>query len=93
MIIVTFTKLFVIRIVANKRSDLFRSLLIFQSEGCLRSSISFRLDGEREKKAISEAEANPDASKSTPAKTMAIIAEIEGTVTVIPLKKSANWHK
>lgn len=79
--------------VANKRSDLLSNLLIFQSDGCLRSSISFKFEGVREKKAISEAEANPDASRSTPAKIMATIAEIEGVFTVTPLKKSANWHK
>ena len=40
-----------------------------------------------------EAEAKPEASRSTPANTMAIIAEIEGVFTVIPLKMSANWLK
>ena len=40
-----------------------------------------------------EAEAKPEASRSTPASTMAIIAEIEGVFTVIPLKISANWLK
>ena len=53
---VTFTKLFVIRIVANKRSLLSSRLLIFSSEGCFLSAIAFRSDGEREKKAISEAD-------------------------------------
>ena len=46
--------------------------------------------GESEKKAISEAEAKPEASRSTPANTMAIIAEIEGVSTVIPSKMPAN---
>ena len=50
-------------------------------------------DGESEKNAISEAEAKPEASKSTPANTIAIIAETEGVCTVILLKTSANWHK
>ena len=59
MIMVTFTKLFVIRIVANKRSESSRRKLIFSSAGCLRSSISFLSEGESEKKAISEAEAKP----------------------------------
>jgi len=48
---------------------------------------------EREKKAISEAEAKPDTSNSKPANTMAMIAEIVGLCTDIPLKTSANWHK
>ena len=86
MIMVTFTKLLVINIVANKRSESSRRKLIFSSAGCLRSSISFLSEGESEKKAISEAEAKPEASRSTPASTMAIIAEIEGVFTVIPLK-------
>ena len=67
MIMVTFTKLFVIRIVANKRSLLSSRLLIFSSEGCFLSAIAFRSDGEREKKAISEADAKPETSKSKPA--------------------------
>ena len=93
MIMVTFTKLFVIRIVANKRSLLSSRLLIFSSEGCFLSAIAFRSDGEREKKAISEADAKPETSKSKPANTMATTAEIEGVCTDIPLKTSANWHK
>ena len=55
--------------------------------------MSFRSEGESEKKAISEAEAKAEASRSTPANTMAIIAEIEGVCTEIPLKMSANWLK
>ena len=46
-----------------------------------------------DKPAKEEAEAKPEASRSTPASTMAIIAEIEGVFTVIPLKMSANWLK
>ena len=57
------------------------------------SSISLRSEGDNEKKAISDAEAKPEASRSTPAKTIATIAEKEGGYTVIPLKISANWHK
>ena len=93
MIMVTFTKLLVINIVANKRSESSRRKIILSSAGCLRSTISFLSEGESEKIAIYEAEAKPDASRSTPASTMAIIAEIEGVFTVIPLKISANWLK
>jgi hypothetical protein len=46
-----------------------------------------------QKKAISEADAKPETSKSKPANTMATTAEIEGVCTDIPLKTSANWHK
>ena len=42
---------------------------------------------------LRDPEAKPEASRSTPASTMAIIAEIEGVFTVIPLKISANWLK
>ena len=93
MIMVTFTKLFVIRIVANKRSVSSNSLLILSSEGCFFSAITLRSDGESEKNAISEADAKPETSRSKPANTMAMIAGIEGACTDIPLKISANWHK
>ena len=92
MMIVTFTKLFVIRMVDSNLSVSSKSLLIFSSDGCFFSSMALRSDGEREKKAISEAEAKPDTSNSKPANTMAIIAEIVGLCTDIPLKTSANWH-
>lgn len=90
MIIVTFTKLLVINMVANKLSESPSRQLIFSSEEWVRSSISLRSEGDREKKAISDAEAKPEASKSTPAKIMAAIAENEGGFMVIPLKMSAN---
>lgn len=93
MIIVTFTKLFVINIVASRRSLSDNKSLILESDGCLRSAIVFKSAGESEKKAISEAEANPDTSKRRPAKTMATMDGTVGACTVIPLKTSANWHK
>ena len=93
IIIVTLTKLLVISTVASKLSEFPSKLLIFSSEGCFLSAIAFRSDGEREKKAISEADAKPETSKSKPANTMATTAEIEGVCTDIPLKTSANWHK
>ena len=93
MMMVTFTKLFVIKIVASKRSVSAKRLSIFSSAGCFFSSNAFKSDGEREKNAISEADAKPETSKRIPAKTMATIAEIEGNCTDIPLKTSANWHK
>lgn len=93
MIMVTFTKLFVIKIVANRRSVLSNKLLIFTSEGCFFSAMAFKSDGESEKNAISEAEAKPETSSNKPANTIAMMAEIEGKCTVTPLKISANWHK
>ena len=93
IIMVTLTKLLVIRIVANNRSVSSSKRPIFSSDGCLRSAIVLRSAGEREKKAISEAEAKPDTNNNTPAKTMQIKADKEGAVTEILLKTSANWHK
>ena len=90
---VTFTKLFVMSTVAKRVSELSSKLLIFSSEGCLRSSMSLRSVGESEKKAISDAEAKPDANKSAPAAMMASIADKEGVTTVIPLNISANRLK
>ena len=50
-------------------------------------------EGDREKKAISEAEANPETTNSKPPKIIATIADKEGECTVTPLKKVASWHK
>ena len=76
---VTFTKLFVIKTVASRLSELSRRLLIFKSAGCESSSTSLRSFGDSEKKAISEAEAKPEANKRMAASMMAKIAENEGT--------------
>ena len=93
MIMVTFTKLFVINIVARRRSESPNRALHFSSEDDSVHQYHSESEGVSEKKAISEAEAKPEASRSTPASAMAIIAEIEGVFTVIPLKMSANWLK
>ena len=61
---VTFTKLFEIRIVANKRSESSNKAMIRLSDECSSSSISLRSPGEREKNAISEADTKPDANKT-----------------------------
>ncbi len=66
MMMVTFTKLFVMRIVANKRSLSESKSLILESAGCFRFGYSFRSAGDSEKKAISEAEAKPDTIKRNP---------------------------
>ena len=90
---VTFTKLFEIRMVANKCSESSRRLLIFVSEGDFSSSISFKSEGDNEKKAISEAETKPDAYSKRIASINAIIAPIEGDITVTPLHKSDKRDK
>ncbi|KAA6319655.1 hypothetical protein EZS27_030481, partial [termite gut metagenome] len=83
----------VINIVANKRSESAKSLLILLSEEWLPSRISFKSTGEREKKAISEAELKPETNNNKQAKTRVIKASKEGGVTDIPLKISAMRHK
>lgn len=84
IIIVTFTKLLVIKIVANNRSVSDNKFVIFLSDGCFPSAIAFKSEGEREKKAISEADANPDTNNSKPANTIATIADIDGVCTDMP---------
>lgn len=86
MIMVTFTKLFVISIRGQQSFCIIQQISDFLTEGCFPSSIEFKSDGESEKNAISEAEAKPEASKSTPANTIAIIAETEGVCTDYTVK-------
>lgn len=78
------------RTVASKLSELSSKLRIFVSEGCFPSSTLLRSEGESEKKAISEADAKPDANKSIPAEIIAITAVKDGGLTVIPLNISVN---
>ena len=92
MIMVTLTKLLEIRIVANKRSESFSRALIRLSEVCFPSSISLKSTGEREKKAISEADTKPEDNNKT-ANKIAIMAPMVGAVTVTPSNKSAKRHK
>ena len=75
---VTFTKLLDIKIVANNRSVSFSKSIMRLSDGCSSSSISLRSVGDKEKNAISEADTKPDANNSNTAKEMATIAPTEG---------------
>ena len=93
MIIVTFTKLLEIRIVANKCSESSSRALIRLSEEVCPSSISLKSPGDREKKAISEADTKPDAYNNITANKIAMIAPMVGAVTVTPSNKSAKRHK
>ena len=79
------------RIVPNNRSESSSNLSIFLSQVRLLCSISFRSFGDKEKKAISEAETNPDAPSKSAAITMAIMASIEGAETVTPSNQEAIW--
>jgi hypothetical protein len=65
---VTLTKLLVIRIVANIRSELLLNHTICESTLLFSSSSSFKSFGLREKKAISEPEAKAEANISRKAK-------------------------
>ena len=93
MIMVTFTKLPTINIVARSLSLSFNKRLILESEKCSLYLIAPRSEGEREKKAISEAEIKAETSNNTPANRIAITADTEGAWTCKPSKTFANWHK
>lgn len=64
MMMVTLTKLLVIRIVANVRSESSRSIRIFLSVGVRSRSTSSISEGERLKKAISEPLAKPETTSN-----------------------------
>ena len=89
IMIVTFTKLFVTRIVANNNSESLSKLFIFLSDEWFSSSISFKSEGDNEKKAISDADAKPDTPNKRVANIIAIMADTEGVVTDI-LNASVN---
>ena len=80
MMMVTLTRLLVISMVASVRSlsalsfSMLASLLLFSGSSSLRSL------GDNEKKAISEPEANPETSSSSPASTIAKMAPAEGAI-------------
>ena len=75
---VTLTKLLDIKMVANNRSESASKLLICLSEAWFSSSMSFRSLGDKEKKAISEADTKPEANNNNTAKLIATIAPKEG---------------
>lgn len=93
MIMVTFTKLFDINIVASSLSEWSNRYLIFLSATLFSSSILFKSFGEREKKAISEADMKPDAYNNAPANIIDTIAPKDGAVIVTSLIKSDNPDK
>ena len=68
MMMVTFTKLLVMRMVASVRSESSRSAIILLSEAYLPSSNSFSSLGVNEKIAISLPEAKPDTKSRASAK-------------------------
>ena len=78
---VTFTKLFVIRIVANVRYESSRSMLMFLSLALFSKSSSEMSEGERLKNAISEPLAKPETPRRTIAKTNAKTTPNDGCCT------------
>ena len=80
----TFTKLLAIRIVANNRSESAFKAMIFRSDSCFSSSISLMSVGDREKKAISEAEAKPEQRSNNMAQAKATQAPKLGATMVTP---------
>ena len=93
MIIITLTKLLEIRMVANKRSESANKSLMYLSEECSSSSTSFKSLGDKEKNAISDADTKPEANNNNTANEIAIMAPMEGAVTVTPSNNSAKRHK
>ena len=92
MMIVTFTRLLAIRMVASVRSDSARNCMILASAFDFSSSSSLKSLGVSEKKAISDPEAKPDTNNRRHAITPATIAPTEGVNNVISLnncKKSS----
>ena len=83
---VTLTRLFVIRMVANVRSDSARNCLMLTSLGFFSSSSSLKSTGDNEKKAISEPEAKLDTNSKRQAVTPATMAPIDGDKSFTLLK-------
>ena len=93
MIIATFTKLFDKTMVASNRSELVNNAFTRLSAGWFSSSTSFKSEGESEKKAISEAETNPEIQSSNKDNTNATTAPTEGVATTMPWPKEATQDK
>ncbi len=86
MMIVTFTKLFPIRMVANKRCGFSSKFKMFRSDFALLFSISFNDCGLSEKKATSDAEMMAETNKSNKLINKAIIPDKVTGETEIPAK-------
>lgn len=84
--IVTFTKLLVMSTVVSNCSLSIKSDSMRLSVRESLDSILFKSEGDKEKNAISDAEANAETNKRSPASTIAIIAGVEGVTIVILLK-------
>ena len=77
---VTFTRLLVMSIVASVRSESSLSERILWSGSCLESSSSLMSEGESEKKAISDPDANPERTSKIQANAAAIHTPAVGVI-------------
>ena len=82
MMMVTFTRLLVIRMVASVRSESSRSALMLMSPCDFSSSSSLKSAGDSEKKAISDPEAKLDTNSNRQAATPASMVPIDGDNSV-----------
>ena len=87
---VTLTKLLVIRMVANNLSLSPSRRAIRWSAGFFFSSMMLRSAGDSEKNAISEAEAKAEKSNRKAATTMATMAAVDGCWIVISLNTAVS---
>ena len=87
---VTFTKLLVMRMVANVRSLSWRSISILRSFALCSTSKSAMSVGERLKKEISDALANPESSSRKTTKKNEMTTPRVGVWSVISEKASVN---
>ena len=86
--IVTFTKLLVIKMVANVRSESSRNICIFLSASVFSSSSSATSVGDKLKKAISEPLAKADMPNNIAASTAATITPAEVCISITSPKAS-----
>ena len=70
------------RMVASNRSDCSNSRMMMRSDGLSLSAAVLRSEGEREKKAISDADTKPEHASNSAVSAKAMIAPMEGAVTL-----------
>ena len=79
--------------VANSRSLLLSKREIRLSDGFFSSSITLKSLGDKEKNAISEAEAKAEKNNKIAATTMAMMAAVDGCWIVISFTTAVSWDK
>ena len=81
MMAATFARLFVTSKVAHKRSPSSNNLATRSSALFFRSATAFMSEGDKAKKAVSEADEKAESNKNSTAHAKAMIASTEGGVT------------